>query len=173
MQMCTSRLSLQCYFICQQTEDNLPLCEPALTDLFCTAVRCFMQPAICIYGHFVPTVLADMHRVGDRFQDRQQALYPHALLPRQPGCKAKTAPRHLATTAMCCICNTNLCKCSWSESISSLDRKQLLCKLVQSVGLSVGPFGVACTKVNASTICCLASTAAAVSRHREGCVVLL
>ena len=61
----------------QLTEESLLVCEPALTDFFCTAVGCFVQPAIGIYSYLLATVLANMDGVGDRFQYREQALNPH------------------------------------------------------------------------------------------------
>lgn len=51
----------------QLTEECLLVCEPALTDLFCTAVSCFVQPAVRIYSYLSATILADMDGVGNRF----------------------------------------------------------------------------------------------------------
>lgn len=54
----------------QLTEGSLLICESALTDLFCAAVSCFVQPAVRIYSYLLSTVLADMDGIGDRFQYR-------------------------------------------------------------------------------------------------------
>ena len=39
------------------------VCEPALADFFCAAVRGFMQPAIGVNGNLLASILADVNGV--------------------------------------------------------------------------------------------------------------
>ena len=43
-----------------------------------------MKPAIGVYSHLVPFVLADVHGLCDVLEDRQQSLDPHSNKPLSP-----------------------------------------------------------------------------------------